>query len=369
MKASLWGQARYMGPLPHGVDWPFPPRAYDREFGRESYEATVELLELGDELGYDWISFAEHHYTGGRLTPAPAVMAAYMASRVKNARLALLGPLVPTQNPVRIAEETAMLDNLCGGRLIVGLLRGTPNEYQVAGVNPAETRARTQEGIELILKAWTEPEPFAWEGRHYRYRSVSVWPRPQQQPHPPVYALGTSMETAEFAAKHHLGLGISYEPFDFAAEQSRHYFARCAAHGWEPPADAIVFRARVYVAENREEADVFRQALESRTGREHVSRTLAYVEGIESSRRSLHHFGYSAAANFAGTPDDIIAQLQQAHDEVGIGVVDLGFDPPPGNDYRDARKLHKKLMRSVELFGREVLPAMHEIGSASPVSG
>src|SRR5215471_5219203 len=140
MKASLWGQARYIGKVPASAmtRWPLPSQYYDPELGRQSFEMSIELLECGDELGYDWISFAEHHYTSGRLTPSPIVMASHMASRIKRAKIALLGPLVPTQNPVRIAEETAMLDNLCGGRLVVGLLRGTPNEYQVAGVNPAE---------------------------------------------------------------------------------------------------------------------------------------------------------------------------------------------------------------------------------------
>src|SRR5262245_63465628 len=107
-------------------EWPIPPGDYDLDAGRESYTLVSDLLQMGDELGYDWVSFAEHHFTNGRLTPSPALMASYMASSIKHARVALLGPLVPTQNPVRIAEETAMLDNLCGGRLVVGMLRGTP---------------------------------------------------------------------------------------------------------------------------------------------------------------------------------------------------------------------------------------------------
>ena len=326
-----------------------------------SYAFAGDLLQMGDELGYDWVSFAEHHYTNGRLTPSPIVMASYMASRVKRARIALLGPLVPTQNPVRIAEETAMLDNLSGGRLVVGLLRGTPTEYQVVGVNPAETRARTQEGIELILKAWTEPKPFGWEGCYYRYRTVSVWPRPQQTPHPPAYALGTSMETAEFAASHHLGLGISYEPFDFAGEQSRHYFEQCAAHGWTPDADAIVYRGRIVVAESAAESAKLHEAPGGPARPRTVSQTTHYIEQIESARRSISHYGKGPVWNFIGTPDEIVAQLREAREVAGIGVVDLAFDPPPGDEYRDASVLEKKLMRSVELFGREVLPAMREI--------
>ena len=74
-------------------------------------------------------------------------------------------------------------------------MRGTTNEYLTYGLNPAEARERTTEGMELILKAWTEPQPFGWQGRHYQYRTVSVWPRPLQQPLPPTYSLGTSRES------------------------------------------------------------------------------------------------------------------------------------------------------------------------------
>ena len=361
MKASLWGQARYLGESPRGTDWPLSLRNYDLASGRQSFDAAVEVMELGEELGFDWISFAEHHYTSARLTPSPFVIASFMASRTRRAKIALLGPLVSTQNPIRIAEEAAMLDNLSNGRLVIGFLRGTPNEYQVVGVNPAETRERTQEGIELILKAWTEPEPFGWEGRYFQHRSVSVWPRPLQQPHPPAFALGTSFETAEFAARHHLGLGISYEPLDFAAEQVQHYMDQCRVHGWQPTPDHIIFRARVFVAESNGEAEMYRRALQDRPGEHRVSNTTRFVEEIEATRRSKAHFGFGPFAHFVGTPVEIIEQLRTAHDQVGIGVVDLAFDPPPGTEDLEGPQLHKKLMRSVDLFGREVVPAMKEI--------
>jgi alkanesulfonate monooxygenase SsuD/methylene tetrahydromethanopterin reductase-like flavin-dependent oxidoreductase (luciferase family) len=361
MKASFWSQTRYLGGLPR-TGWPFPPQAYDASVGRRSFEAALELAELAEELGYDWLSFAEHHYTGARLTPSPLVMAAFVASRTRWAKIAVLGPIVSTQNPVRIAEEAAMLDNLSGGRLVLGLLRGTPNEYQVAGVNPAETRERTQEGIELLLKAWAEPQPFGWEGRYYRYRSVAVWPRPLQDPHPPVYALGTSFETAEFAARHHLGLGISYEPLEFAAEQSRYYVEQCNLHGWTPTSEHIVFRARIFVAESAGEAEELRRTLESRAvGEHHVPAAIRYAEEVEAKRRSRSHFGFGPFAHFVGTPSELIEQLRVAHEQVGIGVVDLAFEPPPGSELQDGLEQHARLLRSVELFGREVLPAMKEI--------
>ena len=110
-----------------------------------------------------------------------------LASRVHKIKIALLGPIVSHSNPVRLAEELAMLDTMADGRLVVGLLRGTTNEALTYDLNPQESRERTDEGMELILKAWTEPQPFGWQGRHFRYRTVSVWPRPLQQPHPPTY--------------------------------------------------------------------------------------------------------------------------------------------------------------------------------------
>jgi alkanesulfonate monooxygenase SsuD/methylene tetrahydromethanopterin reductase-like flavin-dependent oxidoreductase (luciferase family) len=92
-----------------------------------------------------------------------------------------------------------MLDTLTQGRLMVGLLRGTTHEYLVYSVKPKEARDRTTEGMELILKAWTEPHPFSWEGRHFPYRTISVWPRPLQQPYPPTYALGTKGNVGHLA--------------------------------------------------------------------------------------------------------------------------------------------------------------------------
>ena len=128
-------------------------------------------------------------------------MASNLIAHVKRARDAVLGPAMPLNNPVRVAEELAMLDGLAEGRLIVGLLRGTPNEYQVYSANPVETREVTTEGMELVLKAWTEPQPFSWEG------STSVPNRldlaaPIQQPYPQMYALGNSADTCDFAARH-----------------------------------------------------------------------------------------------------------------------------------------------------------------------
>ena len=156
------------------AEWPVPPDAYDRDAGVQSYRGMVERVQFAESLGFDWVSVAEHHYSPHRLTPTPAVSAAHLAAHSQKINIAVLGPIVSQSNPVQIAENLAMLDNLMPGRLRVGLLRGITGEYLSYGLNPTEARERTTEAMELILKAWTEPQPFGWQGRHYQFRTVSV---------------------------------------------------------------------------------------------------------------------------------------------------------------------------------------------------
>jgi alkanesulfonate monooxygenase SsuD/methylene tetrahydromethanopterin reductase-like flavin-dependent oxidoreductase (luciferase family) len=254
MKISFFETVRYRAPQVLPPEWPVPSGAYDRDAGAQAYREMIERLEYVEELGFDWVSVSEHHYSPRILTPSPIVSAAFIAAHLKRITIALLGPIVPHRNPVRVAEELAMLDTMAQGRLVVGLLRGTANEAMTYDLNPQEARERTDEGMELILKAWTEPQPFGWQGRHFQYRTVSIWPRPLQQPHPPTFALGTSRESCEFAARHHLGCGVSYGPFEVMAKATRYYREQCARHGWQPSPEQIIYRANMLVAETDEDA-------------------------------------------------------------------------------------------------------------------
>ena len=140
--------------------WPMPAGAYDREAGLRAYRGMVERIRYVAALGFDWVSVSEHHYSPRILTPSLPIAAAYIAQHVHESKIALLGPIVPQSNPVLLAEEMAMLDNMAEGRLVVGMLRGTSNEMMTYDLNPEESRERTDEGMELILRAWKEPEPF-----------------------------------------------------------------------------------------------------------------------------------------------------------------------------------------------------------------
>ena len=194
MQVSYFETARYQVPPTVPAEWPVPPGAYDPETGAKAYQGMVDRVRYVEELGFDWVSLSEHHYSPRILTPNIAVSGSYIAAQSKKIKIAVLGPIVSQSNPVQVAEEMAMLDTLSNGRLVFGMLRGTTNEYLTFDLNPAEARERTTEAMELVLKAWTEPQPFGWQGRHFQFRTVSVWPRPLQQPLPPTYSLGTSRE-------------------------------------------------------------------------------------------------------------------------------------------------------------------------------
>ncbi len=358
MKVSFFETARYRAPQALPPEWPVPSGAYDPDAGVQAYRDMIERLQYVEELGFDWVSVSEHHYSPRILTPSPIVSASYIAARLQKITIALLGPIVPHSNPVRVAEELAMLDTLAQGRLVVGLLRGTTNEAMTYDLNPREARERTDEGMELILKAWTEPQPFGWQGRHFQYRTVSIWPRPLQQPHPPTYALGTSRESCEFAARHHLGCGVSYGSFESVGKATRYYREQCARYGWQPAPEQIIYRANMLLAETDEEAQALLQAqpggapFAMRAGVRDAIMTLD-SRNIAGEARTLN-VGGALPTTFVGSPDTVVEQVRRCRDVVGAGVLDLSLHPPGSGDLGP-------LMRALELFGTKVLPRIRDI--------
>jgi alkanesulfonate monooxygenase SsuD/methylene tetrahydromethanopterin reductase-like flavin-dependent oxidoreductase (luciferase family) len=280
-------------------------------------------------------------------------------------RIALLGQLLQHHNPVRAAEEIGMLDNLTGGRVIMAFLRGTPGEDLPYGMNPAEGRSRLFEGMDLVIKALTEPQPFSWEGRYYQFRTVSVCPRPVQQPLPPVLVATRSADAVHYAASNHLGLAVSYDPVDQMAKVTDQYYQWCQDAGWQPTPDQVVYRASILIAETDRQAEHRLEALKAKglgergmDPRSSVTRAVfAARDGKAFDPRS--HNGAAAGARQAGpsgrglltlmgSPDTIVKQLKAFHDQCSVGVVDLGFQLT-GTDHGD-------VMREIALFGREVLP-------------
>ncbi len=166
----------------------FSNKHYDPVKGVEIYNRYLDELEWAEELGFDGVCVNEHHQNAYGTMPAPNIMAAALTRRTKRVKILVLGNGLPLRDhPLRVAEEIAMLDVMSGGRIVSGFVRGVGVEYFSMGVNPTYSRERFAEAHDLIIKSWTEPGPFDFEGKHYRVRYVNVWPRPLQKPHPPIW--------------------------------------------------------------------------------------------------------------------------------------------------------------------------------------
>src|SRR5947208_188599 len=164
------------------------------------FRREIEQMAWTEELGFDSLWLTEHHFIEYGLSVSPAVLAAAAAMRTRRVRIGLAAAILPFHDPVRLAEELAMVDVLSGGRLDVGVGRGNrPVEFEGYRVPQIENRERFDEALEILVRAWTR-ERFAYEGRHHTIPEVRVIPKPLQQPHPPVYVVCTSPDTIEATA-------------------------------------------------------------------------------------------------------------------------------------------------------------------------
>ncbi|HEV3183799.1 MAG TPA: LLM class flavin-dependent oxidoreductase, partial [Xanthobacteraceae bacterium] len=181
----------------------FPNTHFDPAAGSRLYNDYIEQYQLAEEVGVDGIMLNEHHNAPFCMQAKANIFAAILAAMTKKVKIVMLGnPLPLAENPIRLAEELAMIDMISKGRLVSGFVRGGGQEQLAAGVNPAFNRERFEEAHELIVKAWTQPGPFRFEGTHYQHRVVNPWALPLQKPYPRVWIPGViSKETIIWAAQ------------------------------------------------------------------------------------------------------------------------------------------------------------------------
>jgi alkanesulfonate monooxygenase SsuD/methylene tetrahydromethanopterin reductase-like flavin-dependent oxidoreductase (luciferase family) len=257
----------------HLMSWPFlppdfaekydsawvwlPNSLYDPVKGHELYREYLDALAYADELGFDGICVNEHHQNAYGLMPSPNLMAAALTQRTRRAKIVVIGNALPLYNPpLRVAEEFAMLDVLSGGRLVAGMVIGGGPEYFSYQVNPTHARERFREALDLIVKAWTTPGPFVWNSRHYFFRYVNPWPRPLQQPHPPIWIPGAgSLETIEFVAQRRYAyMGIPYFHFDVFRKVFSLFREACEKAGYAADPGQMGWGVPIYVAETDAQA-------------------------------------------------------------------------------------------------------------------
>ncbi len=351
----------------------FPNTHFDPARANILYNQYHEQYALADEVGFDGIMSNEHHASYWCMKPAVNLDAAVIAKLTKRVKIAILGNVIAVNDPVRMAEEIAMLDCYSGGRIISGFVRGTAVETLQSGIDPTENFERFQEAHDLIIKCWTEPGPFRYEGKHYQYRAVNPWVLPMQKPHPDIWFPGTgSPESVVWAASHghpYMNLGAL---IDLTAYLRGIYIDTAREVGFRPGPEHFGYLLRVLCADTDEKAiDIGRTFMwtedhRQRGPREHndppgyQSRQALNIKrqrpsiGTGTEGRKMDYDQLRGLNNIiVGNPETVTRKLTEI-----IEFLNPGYLHIYGNEGDMA---HPDVMRSIELIGKEVIPALHEI--------
>jgi alkanesulfonate monooxygenase SsuD/methylene tetrahydromethanopterin reductase-like flavin-dependent oxidoreductase (luciferase family) len=348
---------------------------FDPKRAHHMYNDFMDELEFAADVGFDAICVNEHHSNGYGLMPSPNLIAGALARRTTDTAICVLGNSLALYNPpTRVAEEFAMLDCISGGRLIAGFPVGTPMDTCYAyGQNPSMLRDRYREAHDLVVKAWTTREPFAFNGRYNQQRYVNVWPRPIQQPHPPIWIPGGgSVETYRWCAE--MDYVFSYLSY-FGYKQGKRvmdwFWDEMDRLGKDRNPYRAGFLQFVGVAESRQQAlDLYGPAAEYFFNKcLHVAPNFAmppgYVSegtqraGLESQvSRSAYRVDRQLATTIEemvekgyvviGTPDEVLEQLDTAVTELNVAHLMMLFQ------YGNMRK--ETVRYNTKLFAEKVMP-------------
>ena len=354
-------------------------RYFDPERAHLMYNDFMDELEYADELGYDGVCVNEHHSNGYGLMPSPNLVASALARRTTDAALCLMGnSLVLYNPPIRVAEEMAMIDCISGGRLIAGFPVGTPMDSVYAyGQNPSMLRARYYEAHELVMKAWQEPEMFAFNGRFNQLRYVNIWPRPIQKPHPPIWIPGGgSIETWQWCARSdYLYAYLSYFGYKAGRTTMQGFWDEMDRLGKDRNPYRAGFLQFVGVGETHEEAmALYKEPAEYFYDRcLHFGPRFTNPPGFRSEAtvrakvQSQIQIGPSAAQGtardfegildkgyvIAGTPDEVAERLREVAVNLNVGHLMLLLQF--GNMDRQLT------MYNTKLFAEKVMPQIKDL--------
>ena len=352
----------------------FPNTYFDPQKAHVLYNQYHEQYAMADEMGFDGIMTNEHHASYWCMKPSANLDAAVICKVTKKAKIAILGNVIAVNDPVRMAEEIAMLDCFSGGRIISGFVRGTAVETLVSGIDPTENFERFQEAHDLIIKCWTTPGPFRYEGKYYHYRVVNPWVLPIQKPRPDIWFPGTgSPESVVWAARHghaYMNLGALV---DFTEWLKGVYIDTAREVGYQAGPEHFGYLIRVLAADTDEKAQDIGRAFmwtedhRMRGPREHndppgyQSREAVKVKlrrptigsGGDTGRKMSYEELQAVNNVVVGSPETVTRKLTEVVERLGPGYLHAY-----GND---GEMPHKDVMRSIELLGKEVIPALHEI--------
>jgi alkanesulfonate monooxygenase SsuD/methylene tetrahydromethanopterin reductase-like flavin-dependent oxidoreductase (luciferase family) len=350
------------------VHYPYEtdPAAFDPARAKRVYDEHMEEWTEAERLGFDAVFLTEHHFTAYNLMPSPNVMLAALAARTRDIRLGTMINVVPFHQPLRLAEEGAMLDVLSDGRLEYGVGRGIDfQEVMKLGMDFDELRPRFEEGVDVILKAWTRTT-FSHEGTYHRIGETAIYPRPLQRPHPPMWVAAESPATIEWTAGRGFGMATIFLPTELVREKKAFYLEAGAKAGQPVGEGHFMLVRNVYVAPTDEEA-----VADAESALTHM--LILFKDAAVPPDLSLLPDSYAfhreafrafeeppesfddvvgAGLVLCGSPETVRRQLEEQIEAVGLRQVCLLFSF--GN------LPHDKVMRSLRLFANEVMPQVKQ---------
>ena len=356
-------------------------KLFDPARSHAMYNEFMDELEYAADCGFDAVCVNEHHSNGYGLMPSPNLIASTLARRTTDAAICVMGNSLALYNPpTRVAEEMAMLDCISGGRLIAGFPVGTPMDTCFAyGTNPSTLRARYYEAHDLILRAWAEPEPFAFNGRFNQQRYVNIWPRPIQRPHPPIWIPGGgSVETWQWcAAQDYVYAYLSYFGYQAGRATMKGFWDEMARLGKDRNPYRAAFLQFVGVAETRKEAErMYREPAEyfydrclnvdprfaappgyttEATMRAKVQSQVSLAAARTSIKKMARSWEDIVDRGYViiGSPDEVAERLREVARELNVGHLMLLLQF--GNMGRDLAN------HNTRLFAEQVMPQLTDL--------
>ena len=353
---------------------------------------TMEQCILADQVGFDYLWFVEHHFlTGFSASPCPELVYAALSQRTKQIRLGLGVVILPYHHPARVAERVAMLDHLSEGRVDFGTGRSAAYELTGMGIDPRNTREMWDESLTMVPKIW-DSDFFSWEGRFWSMPERQVLPKPYQKPHPPIWVAALQPTTYDIAAEKGIGvlaLGCSapatLEPYVRSYKEKvrdANPVGGFVNDQWASASLGICLEdnkeARELGAQSiktffgpdrpytQHQKDVYRRLLEQWGGvPDHLKRNFNRILDLDASYdEALDLAGGGSIAHsiieqldadtladravtIAGDPDSCIEALKK-HEATGIDQMMIMM--------QTATIPHEKVMESIELFGKYVIP-------------
>lgn len=328
------------------------------------FSEILEEIDYAEELGFDSVWVPEHHYATPGIIGNPLLLATAISQRTKRIQIGTAAVVLPFQHPLRIAEDAALIDELSSGRFSLGVGRGWQvPEFEAFQIDQTASRGMFAEAMEIIQKAWTE-EKFSFDGEHWSFKDVSVFPKPVQKPHPPIYQTVVTPGSYQRAGSQSLPIirSLNFVSIDTVEAGTRLYEAELWKNRMQMSDIDLPLSVKIHVAESDEEAEkdaapnaqwfynALSKFLPGAPGRARPESGYEEYPDAPDKVAALAAYDPWAWGACYGSPETVLKSMQAYSERVytnhWMTWMRIGQLP------------HHKVMRSMELFAKEVMPKL-----------